>query len=316
MSWGDVGSWGETAWGEDFASDPLVAVVNDSIDTNATVTALLTVYTTSVGQTTSGDTNSTVNVGLLKTLTAVTQESTDTNNTANVSLNVYTVASSQTSTDTNATVNVLSARNLTAINQESVDTNSTATALLTVFLTPVTQVSIDTQYSTYAAYLGINYHIDNKAISTYTNFNFTGACIFNGKTLLINNGGLFEYGGTSDNGTAIAPSLKTGKMCEIMGRMGLGLERSNNMKRIPASRISVSCDKVSGSVDLRLTEDNSAAISYNDAIVHDGYATYDIPIGRGTKFNFLQIELAANACTSLDIESIEFNPIELRRRER
>ena len=127
---------------------------------------------------------------------------------------------------------------------------------------------------------------------------------------------MFEYGGTSDNGTAIAPSLKTGKMCEIMGRMGLGLERSNNMKRIPASRISVSCDKVSGSVDLRLTEDNSAAISYNDAIVHDGYATYDIPIGRGTKFNFLQIELAANACTSLDIESIEFNPIELRRRER
>jgi hypothetical protein len=314
MSWGDVGSWGETAWGEDFASEPLVPVTQESVDTNGVGLVSLIVYTTSSGQTTSADTHSVVNVGLLKTLTAVTQESADTNGSGSVLLTVRPLAVTQESADTNSTVNVLNARTLTAVTQESSDTNGTETAQITVYLTPVTQESIDTQYSTYAVYLAVNYHIDNKSVTTYSNFNFIGACRFNGKTLFINENGLFEYGGLTDNGTAIVPSVKTGKMCEIMGRMGM--ERSQSMKRIPTSRISVSCDKVGGSIDLNVTEDNSAAIAYNKAIVHDGFATYDIPIGRGTKFNFLQLELQANACTSLNIESIEFNPVELRRRER
>jgi hypothetical protein len=130
----------------------------------------------------------------------------------------------------------------------------------------------------------------------------------------INNTGLFEYDGLTDNSAAIVPSLKTGKMCEIMGRMGL--ERSSKMKRIPSSRISLLCNKSGGSIDLSVTEDNSTAIAYNDAIIHNGYATYDIPIGRGTKYNFIQMEFKAHDCMSLDIDAIEFNPVELRKRER
>jgi len=167
--------------------------------------------------------------------------------------------------------------------------------------------------NTYAVYLAINYALDNKSVTTYSNFNFTGSCRFAGKTLFINSTGLFEYGGLTDNGTAIVPSLKTGKMCEIMGKHEL--IRSNNMKRIPASRVSLSCNKSSGSIDLNIMEDN-AVQAYNKAIIHDGYATYDIPIGRGTKYNFIQMEFKARGCVSLDIDAIKFNPVELRRRER
>lgn len=258
--------------------------------------------------------SSTATAATLQTLTAVNITSTASSSTDNVSVNRLLSVIDSVAITSASTENIAATRNLVAVDSATMASSSTGNVSLTVFLVPVDSVATHENVSTYAVYLAINYHLDNKAVTTYSNFNFTGSCRFAGKTLFINGNGLFEYGGLTDNSAAIAPSLKTGKMCEIMGRMGL--ERSNKMKRIPASRISVSCDKTGGSIDLNVTEDNNAAIAYNDAITHDGYATYDIPIGRGTKFNFLQIELAANACTSLDIESIEFNPIELRRRER
>ena len=162
-------------------------------------------------------------------------------------------------------------------------------------------------------HLALNFSVDNKSSTTFSNFPFTGSCQFNGKTLFINEQGLFEYGGLTDDGTAIVPSLKTGKMDVIQGQNGL--IHTNKIKRIFTSKVRVSCDKIGGSLDLNVTADTNT-YAYNKAVTHDGVATHNIPIGRGIKYNLLQLELIANGCSKLDIDSIDYEPTAIQRSER
>jgi len=165
-----------------------------------------------------------------------------------------------------------------------------------------------------ANYLGYAYGTETKAITNYSNFNFTGSCVFNGKTLLINDTGVFEYGGESDNGIAIVASMKTGKMNGVMGRNGV--YPSSKIKRIPDAKIVIDCDKSGGEVTVNVTEDENTALSYANAISHSGFATHRVPIGRGIKFNYVQLEVVGTGCARLDISSIEYNPVENVRSER
>jgi len=163
-------------------------------------------------------------------------------------------------------------------------------------------------------HLALSYSPENQSVTTYSNIPFDSSCIFNGKTLFFSENGMFEYGGTTDNGAAIIPSLKTGKMDTVQGRNGL--VHSNKIKRIPNAKIKVSCDKTGGKLDLNVTTDNDAVDSYEHAITHDGFATHDVKIGRGTKFNFIQLEIKADGCSKLDINNIEFDIVENVRSER
>jgi len=165
-----------------------------------------------------------------------------------------------------------------------------------------------------ANYLGYAYGTETKAITNYSNFNFTGSCVFNGKTLLINDTGIFEYGGESDNGIAIVASIKTGKMNGVMGRNGV--YPSNKIKRIPDAKIVIDCDKSGGEVTVNVTADENAPLLYANAISHSGFATHRVPIGRGIKFNYVQLEVIGTGCAHLDISSIEYNPVENVRSER
>jgi len=165
-----------------------------------------------------------------------------------------------------------------------------------------------------ANYLGYAYGTETKAITNYSNFNFTGSCVFNGKTLLINDTGVFEYGGESDNGIAIVASMKTGKMNGVPGKNGV--YPSNKIKRIPDAKIVIDCDKSGGKVTVNVTEDENAPLSYANAISHSGFATHRVPIGRGIKFNYVQLEVVGTGCAHLDISSIEYNPVENVRSER
>ena len=162
-------------------------------------------------------------------------------------------------------------------------------------------------------HLALTYSPENKSTTTHSNMPFDGSCVFNGKTLFFSGSGLFEYGGLTDNGAPIVPSLKTGKMNMIMGRVGI--VPSNKLKRIPTSKVRVSCDKVGGSLDLNVTADGNT-YPYNQTVTHDGLATHNIKIGRAIKYNFLQLEVIANGCTSLSIDSIDYDPTELQRSER
>jgi hypothetical protein len=162
-------------------------------------------------------------------------------------------------------------------------------------------------------YLGVTYSTENRSITTYSNFNFDGGCVFNGKTLLFNDAGIFEHGGDTDNGSAISPSIKTGFMDVVSGQTGL--ISTHKMKRIPKSKVLVMANKNSGNINLNVTADTNT-YSYLNNVQQTGFATFNIDIGRGIKYNKLQLELVANGCTSLDIESVSFNPIEIVRSQR
>lgn len=153
-------------------------------------------------------------------------------------------------------------------------------------------------------YLAVTYSVENQSVTTWSNFKFNASTFFNGVTLMANESGLYEIGGTTDNGTAIKPSLKTGRMSE----------GSFRFKRIPRTRIELSAQKTGGSVDLVVTAD-SDSYRYTQAIAHDKLSTHEVRIGRGIKYRTLQLEISANSCTMLNIDSISYEPVELRRIE-
>ena len=72
--------------------------------------------------------------------------------------------------------------------------------------------------------------------------------------------------------------------------------------------------KTGGSVDLVVTAD-SDSYRYNQAIAHDKLATHEVKIDRGIEYRTIQLEISANSCTMLNIESISYEPVELRRIE-
>jgi hypothetical protein len=156
---------------------------------------------------------------------------------------------------------------------------------------------------------------ETKAVSTYSNHDFIGSHRFKGKTVFITSATLFESGGTTDAGTAITPSLKTGLMCEIAGQNGL--IRSKHIKRIKEARIDVNA-KTDGKIKVTVTADDTTYTPYvhDHAATGTNFRTHSVKIGRGIKYNAIQIKVEATNATSLDIDTISFNPTELVKKER
>ena len=162
--------------------------------------------------------------------------------------------------------------------------------------------------------LALCFSPETKAVSTYSNYTFIGSHRFKGKTLFITSNGLFEYGGTTDNGTAIKPSLKTGLMSEISGRNGL--VRSKQLKRIPESRIDVIA-KTDGKIKVTVTADETSyAYTHDHTTTANSFRTHPIKIGRGIKFNAMQLNIESTDSTILDIDAVSYNVVELARKER
>jgi len=163
-------------------------------------------------------------------------------------------------------------------------------------------------------FLAYTYSPENKAITTYSGFNFTNSCVFNGKTLLANDKGLFEYGGYLDDDKAITASLKTAKMNIVQGNGGT--YPSTRIKRIPDGKVRIDCSKASGTLTLNITPDDKNTLTYSNRVNHTSFATHRVEIPRGIKFNYIQLEVIGTNCTFIDIDSIEYNPIETVRSER
>lgn len=248
-----------------------------------------------------------------QTLTAVDIASTAASSTGSTAINRSLSVIDSVSVTSSSLNNITVTRNLTPVDSMTVASSSIANVSLTVFLVPMDSVATHENVSTFAVYLAINYALDNKTITTYSNFNFTGSCRFNGKTLFINDKGMFEHGGLTDNGAAIVPSLKTGKMDMVMGQNGV--RHTQQLKKIPTSKVYVSADKTGGSLDLIVSPDTQSHL-YNQAVLHDGFTAHAIKIGRQIKYNHMSIEIIGNGCSRLDIGSIRFNPAEITRSER
>ena len=156
-------------------------------------------------------------------------------------------------------------------------------------------------------YLVLARSTENSTITTFNNMPFDGSCNFNGKTLFFNGAGLFEYGGSTDNGTAITASIKTDKSNKMTGQGGM--YSSQHRKRIPTSKFYLNIEKTTDAM-LKLTYNDDAPLEYPITNQKTGLQVYQRKIGRKQLYNSIMIELYG-----FDIlESIEFEPEEVRRR--
>jgi len=131
---------------------------------------------------------------------------------------------------------------------------------------------------------------ETNSVSTYSNYNFTGSCIFNGKQLLINDEGLHERGGVTDIGEEIIASIKT-------AAMDFGtphLKRCLNLY-------------------LGLQNSNQAAY-YEITRPTENLETQRITLGKGLVGRYWQFELITKDNTEFELESLDFLPLVLSRR--
>jgi hypothetical protein len=310
MTWG-VDTWGESAWGE---SEESGIVANELTQTgtleSGTFVQTYTVTANALSQ--SSNTLTTGNVIITQSVTANALTATGTLSasfTQHHSIGANALTGSSTLTQGTATNH----HSITGIELTSNSTLTQASFTQTHSIIAVPLVSDNWLSINDKIYTALCFSPENQSTATWTNFNFFNSHQLNGKTLFIGNGGLFEYGGVTDNGSAINPSVKTGKMNVIDSQVGLS--PSNRMKRIPKSRIDVNANKTTGKIDLTLTADNSS-FDYHNQVTENGYATHRIKIGRGVKYNYLQLDVVGNGCETLDIDNIEFDSVELRRTQR
>lgn len=154
--------------------------------------------------------------------------------------------------------------------------------------------------------LGIAYGTENGAITTFSNMPYEFSCNFKGKTLFASEFGLFEYGGTTDNGTPVVARIKTDKSNKIMGQGGL--YPTQHRKHLPTSKAYLNVE-ASDTLNLNVTVDGDT-YAYTDATIKTGMAVHPIKVGRGLDGVHWQLEVE-NFET---LESIEFEPVEIRRR--
>lgn len=60
--------------------------------------------------------------------------------------------------------------------------------------------------------VGLSFNPRNMAFSNYSSFDYNGVAYFNGKTIAVKRGGLYELSDDADDGTAIDWKLRTGKI--------------------------------------------------------------------------------------------------------
>lgn len=151
--------------------------------------------------------------------------------------------------------------------------------------------------SKYLAYL---LSPETNSVSTYTNYNFNGCTKFGYKYLFYNKTGLYEHGGTTDSGSPILSEIET---------VAFNFNTSN-LKQVPAIYLGVdSTDKVI----LKVRVDGKAEVHYQLNKFTNNLMTQKIDIGKGLIGRYFQFELLTEA-SEFNMESIEFYPLEIRRK--
>lgn len=151
---------------------------------------------------------------------------------------------------------------------------------------------------------GVAYSLASNAITELSNMRFNGSVNFNKKTLFFNEQGLFEYGGTTDDGEQSIPlSLKT-------GALNFGTQ---HLKLIPTTKVYVLANKTDGDLGLNVTVDD-VTYNYLNSLQYDYFKTYRFGIGRGLRGVYWQFEISGSGVSRLMIDSIELEPQEIRRR--
>ncbi len=150
-----------------------------------------------------------------------------------------------------------------------------------------------------ATYLGYVLNTENFALTQWQNFNFNSLCNFNNELLMASDTGLYKLGGTTDDGTTINAQIETAAF------------NFNDMMAIPKVYIGASMD---GSVVLRVRVGGKEKADY--LLTDNGVDvnTQRIKLGRGLRGRSWQFELITQSNSQLDMDSIEFNPVAIKRK--
>ena len=153
------------------------------------------------------------------------------------------------------------------------------------------------EQETYLAYLLAP---ETNSVSTYNNYNFNMCTKFDYKYLFANTSGLYEYGGTTDNGSKIIADFET-----IAYNFG-----TSNLKQVPAVYLGITN---SDKFILKVKVDGKAEVLYTLNKHTNGLGTQKVNIGKGLIGRYFQFEIITDA-NDFNLESIEFFPVVLKRK--
>ena len=150
-------------------------------------------------------------------------------------------------------------------------------------------------------YQGITLNPETFAVSEYDNFSFNSTTNFQGNYLLASPTGLFSMGGDTDDGEYITAKMKTASL-------DFG---TSSLKQCPKMYLGINNDS---SLILRVSVDGQTTSSYQLDIDSTNLSTQMFDIGKGLKGRYWQFELQSKANSTLDLDEMEFFPIQWGRK--
>jgi len=136
-------------------------------------------------------------------------------------------------------------------------------------------------------------NIKNKAISTYSGFNFNSIANFNGRLLGATPTGIYEIGGANDNGVAIAAKLKTGST-------DFGTDLLKYLRDV------CFMFRTTGTLTVYVYPDEDTASEVNKAstIVSSAITSERVKMPTGLRGYYFTIKIVNNSGADFDIDSI------------
>lgn len=142
---------------------------------------------------------------------------------------------------------------------------------------------------------------ESLSVSTYSNFNFSGSCVFNDEVLLINKSGMYKKGGSTDDGNDIYASIQT-------AALSFG---TSHLKRCLNVYLGI---YNTGHLVLKASVDGGVSAYYEVTRATENLQTQRITLGKGLKGRYWQFQLITQDNADFELESIDFLPISLSRR--
>lgn len=139
---------------------------------------------------------------------------------------------------------------------------------------------------------------ENYAVTKYT-LGFTEATAFDNKFLFADGAGLYELGGTTDNGTAIVSTITT---------PALDFDTSN-IKQIPSVMLGTN----GTDIILKVSVDGSNTVHYEVTDKSSALMTKHIKLGKGLIGRYWQFSLITDSA-DFDLDTFEFYPIIFKRK--
>lgn len=150
-------------------------------------------------------------------------------------------------------------------------------------------------------YQGITLNPETFAVSEYDNYSFNSTTNFQGNYLLASPTGLFSMGGDTDDGAYITAKLKTASL-------DFG---TSSLKQVPKMYLGINND---ASLILRVSIDSQVTATYQLDIASDDLSSQVFDIGKGLKGRNWQFELQTKGNSTLEIDEMEFFPIQWGRK--